>query len=159
MAVYFFLYGILAFLAIVSMRSNCKSKAVKCCSFVCFFLLLLIVGLRDISMGSDLGDGRNTGYIASFYDIGSMSWQELWELDSFLNYEKGFVILNKLISTIFPNAHFYLLVIALLTFAPVFSLVNRESMSPVFSTIVYLGLPVFLISFSALRQCQGVSAF
>lgn len=157
MTIYFFLYGILALFAIISLKAsknkNGKPNVKKRITRGCFLLLLLLVGLRHPSMGIDLVYGSTwTGYIYSFHQISSMSWGEVITLERFFNYDKGYILLNKLIGSVFANTQFFLAVIALISLISVFYLIEKKSDAPLVSVIIYLGLPCFLVLYSALRQ-------
>ena len=159
MAIYFCAYAYLAILAISStcIFKNHSEKRKEYLSIGCFLMLFFLIALRHPSMGVDLGYGRSWGYITSFHKIASMSWEEVFALKSFMNYEKGYVLLNKLIATIYPNTQFYIAIIAFLSLVPVFFYVHKNSNAPVCSTIVYMGVQVFLLTYSGLRQCIAIA--
>ena len=82
-----------------------------------------------------------------------MSWGEVIALDSYLNYEKGYVLFNKLIAMLtFGNEQIFLTICCLIATIPVGYTIYRKSQDTLLSTVVYLGLPIFLIQYSALRQ-------
>lgn len=110
-------------------------------------LWTLLVGLRSQEMGVDLD-----GYLPSYQAIGKLSFADIWSLRSFLNYEKGYILLNKLLYMISPEPQLLLIVCTLVSVVPVGILIYKKSRKPFFSFLVYLGLPVMLVPFSALRQ-------
>lgn len=121
-------------------------------SIGCFTAVFLLMALRHPVMGADLGYGNDSsGYIFAFHKFAGMSWKELWQ-GSFQNYEKGYMVFSKLVATVFPNTQFFLIVIAAVTYIPVFWLIFKKSSSPILSAAIYMALPVFWGSFSSVRQ-------
>lgn len=158
MAIYFGVYAYLALLAI-SCKYVFKKNIQKRKTYVtigCFIVIFLLIALRHPSMGIDLHYGKSYGYIHAFHQLAGMSWKDVLSLDSFLNYEKGYVILNKLIAVIYPNTQFYLAVVAFFSLTPIFYYVGKQSVSPIYSTVIYMGLQLFLLQYSGLRQCIAV---
>lgn len=153
MGIYFALYGAFAaaWLVLPRMVEDRKKMQQKLC-VVCFALLFLLLALRHPSMGVDLGHFRTYGYLASFDEISAMSWQKVLSLPGYQNYEKGFILLIKLVGSIWPNRQFFLAVCAALSIFPVACVVYRRSDDPFFSAIIYVGLPSFVMLFSSLRQ-------
>ena len=158
MLVYFILYVLLLLLACLLPRTRMEEhtrRLVMAC--LVGGTLVLLLGFRHPSMGIDLGDGRSFGYIHSFFEISSMSAGEILLRGGYLNYELGYVFLNKLIGLIWLNEQFFLFVTATLTVLPIVYVVYRRSENLLYSTVVYLGLPVFLLSFSGLRQGLAIA--
>ena len=115
-------------------------------------LLIVLLGLRAETMGIDLLNTINPGYLLSFEDLNKYSWMDILRMDEYYNYEKGYIIFNKLIGSIWVNRQFFLMVCAFISFAPVGLVIFRYSKMPLLSVIIFLGLPSFIISFSGLRQ-------
>lgn len=132
----------------INIASNIINK--KIC-FCCFLLIYLTLALRHQTMGVDL-----KGYLSSFEILIDYSWGSVFELESFLNYEKGYVIFNKLIGSIYANRQFFLAVCALIPIASISYIIYKYSKDPLLSFIIFLGLPVFLINFSGLRQAIAI---
>ena len=158
---YYILYAIIIFFAlsanvqITSARKISKAKNNKRLAVFYAILVIAIIGLRHPSMGVDLGYGADSGYLFSFNYLSERSWSEIISLSSYLNYEKGYVILNKLVG-IFHSRQVFLFVCATLSLAPVFYIIGNKSNMVMLSTLIFLGLPCFSISFSALRQAIAV---
>lgn len=136
-----------------------KQKGVFCAFF--FIVITCLLGLRHQCMGVDLGYGYNNGYLASFDKINALSWSQVIKLDQYLNYEKGFIVFNKIVGSIYNDRQFYLMTCAFVTFLPIALYINRKSELPLLSAIIYMGLPVFLMSYSGLRQsiAIGITVF
>lgn len=129
-----------------------KDKRDRFFCIVFFSGIFLLLALRHPSMGIDLGHDRYYGYLPSFDKLAAMSWQEIFTLDEWLNYERGYVLFNKLIGSIFQNRQFFLAAVAFVSLFPVFFIIYRESKDRVLSCFIYLGLPVFCLLYSGLRQ-------
>lgn len=119
-----------------------KILSVVYCSF-----LILILGLRHPTMGVDL-----KSYLPSFHILSNYSLKDAFALSSFLNYEKGYVLLNVLVGKINESEQLFLFVCALLSIAPVGYVFYKKSDSIELSYIFYLGLTSFIMCFSGLRQ-------
>ena len=127
-------------------------------SKVAFIALFLLFALRHPSMGIDLGYyGRKAGYLYSFDKIGKYPWDEILEGIKWQNYEYGYIVFNKLISSIYNNRQFFLAVCSFVCIAPVMRYISKKSSLPFLSVVIYMGLPVFLITYSGLRQAIAVS--
>lgn len=153
MTVYFALYGLCAVFTL-AMYLRCKDEKkrnrILCWAF--FAVIFLLLALRHESMGVDLGNGRDNGYLRSFEKLSKLPWRSVLH-NSFLNYEVGFRIYCKLIGVLSGADHqVFLAVTALVSLLPIAVVYDKLSRSPAFSYVIYLGLPVFLLQFSGLRQ-------
>lgn len=150
----YFVFCLLSFLVYAVANRITLDKGKRDRFFCIFFFvgIFLLLALRHPSMGIDLGHDRYYGYLASFDKLSAMSWQEIFALDEWLNYERGYVIFNKLIGSISQNRQFFLGVVSFISLLPVFFMIYRESKDRVLSCFIYLGLPVFCLLYSGLRQ-------
>ena len=130
------------------------SKSVFC-GFV-FVIWTVIIGLRHPSMGHDLRYGLSFGYWGMYDVIGRSSWESVLE-DIFMNYERGYVIYNKLLYYISDDAQILLFISAVITMAALTWLIYKYSKFPILSVIIYLALPVFMIAFSGIRQGVAIA--
>lgn len=157
MTVYFALYGLCGFLTLclfMRCKDLKKRNRILCWTFFCALFLLL--ALRHESMGYDLGKGEDSGYLHSFETLSELSWRSIFT-EGFLNYELGFRIYCKVIGTLTgANRQVFLAVTALATTLPIAIVFYKRSSSPAFSYAIYLGLPVFLLQFSGLRQAIAI---
>ncbi len=162
MTVYYSVYAIMCFVALISqhMSQNLKYRHKMIC-IIGFTLIFGILALRHWSMGNDLGfyvpSNENSGYIPSFMKLNTYSWKEILKMKSFLNYEKGYVIFNKLVGSIYCNKQFFLGVCAFINISVTAVTIYRKSRLPLLSWIVFMGLPVFLMFFSGMRQSVAIS--
>jgi len=140
------------FLNDLGLLKSVKSEKPKGRWFVFFVLILLvlIVGLRNQSMGYDL-----QGYLPAFKIISKQSWSQVIERN-YLNYDVGYRIFNKIVGSIVLNENFFLFVCAAFSILPINILILKESKMPLLSSLIFLGLPFFLASFSALRQAIAI---
>lgn len=123
--------------------------------FFCIFFfagVFLLLSLRHPSMGIDLGYDRWYGYLVSFDKLSAMSWKEILALEGWQNYERGYIIFNKLVGMFSHNRQFFLSVCAAISLVPICILICRRSKDPVLSSFIYLSLPVFTLLYSGLRQ-------
>lgn len=152
MGVYFGAYAIILFAGIYSyfLKDEQKKKRIIC--FTGFLVVFLVLALRHQRMGIDLKYREAYGYLWSFDIIGRASWDLVLRSHSFLNYERGYMTFNKLVSVFTTDRNVFMAICAFLSVTPVFIYIYKKSKRPLMSIIIYLGLPVFLICFSGLRQ-------
>ena len=131
-------------------------KRVIVCS-VMFLALFFTFALRHQCMGIDLRyQDPKTGYLRSFELITGMPFKKVIFMESYQNYERGYIIFNKLVGMINPSRQFFLAVCAFCSIAPVAWTIYKHSESPAFSFVIYMGIPYFLCLFSTLRQAIAI---
>lgn len=156
MTTYYALY-VLIFLSAWVMKRIGQTETYNGRAALCFFLLIgTVLALRHPSMGVDLGYGENFGYLASFERISSFSWDKVLSNIEFLNYESGYVFFNKLMGTVSDSTQFFLGTCAVVSIAPIFYVIYKKSVDVTLSTLIFLGLPTFLLLFSGLRQSIAI---
>lgn len=155
---YVFLIGFLIlFYGILRRTKGLSDRKPSVYSMTAAGVLTALLGLRHPSMGVDLGYGRSYGYLVSFHQITAMSWGEILKLESFQNYEKGYLLFNKLLGTFWESETFFLFSCAALSVLPIGAVIGKYSRNCRTSFLIYLGLPVFWICFSGLRQAIAVA--
>lgn len=142
---------ILFYTAVRQVKVLAERKAMAY-SLAAALALALLLGLRHPTMGVDLGYGRSVGYLASFAQLSAMTWKKVLGLEAFQNYEGGYILLNKLLGSLCPEAQFLLLGCGGLSLLPVGLTIGRYSANCRTSFLIYLGLPALFICFSGLRQ-------
>lgn len=148
MTVYIVLYATILFLPFFLNLDSDKERKRRLYIILIFSMIIFVVGLRHPTMGMDL-----TGYLKSYGRLYDMSWQSVIELNSYLNYERGYILFNKLMGMLtLGNEQLFLFVCAMLATVPVGYTIYKKSEDILLSTLIYLGLPIFLIQYSALRQ-------
>lgn len=156
MTIYFVLYFLIAMIALVAYAGSIKDRYKKLlCTWSVFFLAFLVLALRHETMGKDLLGykfGDRIGYLVTYDAIYKASWKEAFT-ETFVNYERGFILYCKVVSTLTKGDHqLFLALTALLSLAPIAFLIYRRSETPALSWVIYLGLPMFLLLYSGLRQ-------
>ena len=157
MLIYFFCYTVLFVFAGVarSLKSKDESKYNTALFIVSSIVIVLILGLRHQSMGNDLRYQSSNGYLGAFDSIVSAPWSRIWNIRVF-NYERGYIIYNKLVGFLSADRQFFLFVTAVLSIVPIMYYLSKNSKNMLLSIIIYLGLPVFLMCFSGLRQAIAI---
>ena len=151
---YFIIYALDTLLGYV-VKDEKKRKAYFC--ILAGAILVLLLGLRHPSMGLDLGYfGHKRGYLESFDILNTYSWSEVFEMKAYANYEKGYILLNKFIGSIYQDWQFLLFVCAVLSIVPFIFYMKRKSEIPLLSIFVLMGLPAFLMPYSGLRQAIAI---
>ena len=117
-----------------------------------FGAIIIMLGLRAQFMGGDLLKGLQPGYLPSFDEINELSLIQVLQTKSWYNYERGYIIFNKLIGIIYNNRQFFLFACAFCGIAPIAYVVYKHSKDPLMSVIIFMGLPTFVTQFSTLRQ-------
>lgn len=121
--------------------------------YMIFFAMvwIFLLGLRHPSMGIDLGYNRYYGYLKSYEEIGCWSFKEALTTP-YKNYEQGYIFLNKVLYTFCTHYRLLLIVCAVIPIAAAAIWIYKNSAHPFLASVIYLGLPTFVINFSALRQ-------
>lgn len=157
MLIYYFEYAVLFLFAGMAMtlKNKNESRYNKALFIFSSIVIVLILGLRHPSMGNDLRYQKLNGYLGSFDRINMCSWQDIWTL-KVMNYERGYIIYNKLIGSLGGNQQALLIVSAGLSVIPIMYYLSKNSKNMLLSIIIYLGLPAFLMCYSGLRQAIAI---
>lgn len=153
MTAYFLVYGLLlASSMLLYIQKIEYEKAKKWFCALSFGAVFLLLALRHPFMGGDLRYGSNVGYLG-IYTIGAQaSWQEIQTNTYLFYFEKGYTYFTKLIGCISDDHQFFLAACAAMSLAPVWYMIFKESKQPDLSVYVFMGLPVFTMLFSGIRQ-------
>lgn len=156
MTIYYCIYALLGITALWCSNFAIKEKnGRKAVCFIAFLALFLMFALRHQSMGVDLAYWSNYGYLGRFDEIAEISWSKIFNV-TVSHYERGYIIFNKLISFLNNNRQFFLGSCAFCTLLPIIYVIYKKSVSPFQSIVIYMGLPVFLLSYSGLRQALAI---
>lgn len=155
MLIYVLLYLLIIFGSYVIYKGSKQKNRNRNVAVFCSASIITVLALRHPSMGIDLHYGEQIGYLFSYHDIAEMPWSKVFG-DPYLNYEKGYVIFNKLLHYVFPHEQFLLIACALLSIIPVCVFLYRNSLSMRMSLIIYMALPIFTFVFSGLRQAIAI---
>ena len=117
---------------------------------IIYFLMILFVGLRDVSVGTDTGH-----YVRSFSNFDQLEDDRNLQFDK----EPGWWILNKIGNTIGTNYAVLLILIAAITYANVLIVIKKHSDSLLISLFVYITLCYFTFCMNAARQGIAVGIY
>lgn len=122
-----------------------------------FFILsaltiCLFQGLRFYSVGSDIH-----AYINSYIEANDRSWFPLSKLLDFYNFEAGYVIYTKLLSTLGCDTRMFIFITSLLIQGPIFYVLHKYSKTPLLSVLIYFAFGSFIMTFSGLRQSMSMA--
>ena len=151
MTIYYLYYALIIILGFIL-----KDKKRELYILTSFLVLFLIIALRHPSMGIDLHYGYENGYIGVYSVYSNCPWEKVFNLN-YVFYEKGFLLFNKVLGIFSKQPQMLLIGTALVSLVPVFFTIYKESEDSLFSILIYLGLPSFLMVFSALRQVIAIS--
>ncbi|HHU56494.1 MAG TPA: EpsG family protein [Acholeplasmataceae bacterium] len=112
--------------------------------FISFIMLTLLGGLRSINVGTD-----TKAYLDIFYLIKyTNNFKELFKL----NYEIGFILLNKIIAIWGGNGQTFLFVTsAIISFGFIY-FIKKNSINPLLSVFLLITLYYYYASFNGIRQ-------
>ena len=160
MLVYYILYAVtlvsMAAVAVPQSMST-RQKLERNAYWLVCILLCGLLALRHPTMGADLAYGQSYGYLGQFAVIAKYKWSALYAFSKASHYEYGFILFNKLLSVFTESNQVYIAVTAIMSLVPILILLYRNSDHPFDSLLIYLGLPVFLICYSSVRQAIAVS--
>ena len=128
---------------VISKRTKDKKRLIKRFCILISIQLILILGLREITIGTDL-----VNYIP-FYEK-CIKFKELVFLSS--RFEVGYILLNIVIGGISGNSYVFLFIVAAISLIPIGYIVYKYSKKPFLSFIIYLAFDFYSFLFSGLRQ-------
>lgn len=157
MRLYYVAYALLLGYGIwtISVSSFADKKRVKRYYILWFLIWFLLLGLRHPSMGVDLHYGGKEGYLGQFRDIAALEWRNLFRYRT--HYEPGYLIFNKLLGLLGGDYRILLVSCALIPIGISAFWLCKNSDLPVLSSVIFMGIPVFLANYSALRQSIAIS--
>lgn len=129
--------------------NHIKSKKLRFSYFVIFFMIL-IPGLRDVSVGLD------TLQYESIYEKYSDSF---WTYDTRLEY--GYLIINKIVYDCLGSFYWLQIITSMLFVIPLYWLSSRYSSKVWLSLLLFVIYAFYYMCFNEMRQCiaMGVSCF
>ncbi len=145
MVPYILLFAIPPIIAYVFCSASSKrDKMPKVASTVFFILFILLLSLRHTTIGVD-----NDNYKWIFNRTDFVAWENL--IDSY-DVEPGYLILNKIVSSMFDDYQALVVIIALIAMCPIAYFYARESKSVVLTIALFLVATPFSMYFSGMRQ-------
>lgn len=145
-------YCLIAFVGICSAFTlnmkdmNKRNKIIILC--ICS-AIILIQGLRSISVGIDL-----SSYIPALKPAKNM---DFFAGDTLYNYEIGYSLYSQLFSKINVSNQLYLFIVAMTIMIPIGYTWLKNSKMPGLSVFIYITLGFFTFSFSGLRQSIAIA--
>ncbi|SCZ81240.1 EpsG family protein [Pseudobutyrivibrio xylanivorans] len=113
-------------------------------------IISLFIGMRNTMVGTDM-----PGYIIGFKIASKTNWGEIWRTQIY-NFDQGFIVFLKLLSSISSNTQMLCLGCSIISVAPVAYWIYKKSAIPYLSYVIYFGLPLFIWYYSALRQMIAI---
>ena len=155
MIVYILLVVFILILHIVCSNTT-KIQSVKDLNFTYYIVacisIILIIGLRDKSVGSD-----TVVYVHVFEICNELSWPYIIQR-SIAYRDPGFYIFTKIITYFcFGQEWIYLLIMAALSCLGIFYLIYQTSDKPILSLYFWICLSTFLFIQTGLRQAVAMS--
>lgn len=138
------IFGILHFCGKIEKKAYCIIVGIS---------LAIISGFRGVNVG--LNDVANV-YLPSFHRIANTPWSRLFTLQNIgiSNFDNtGFLILSKIIATIWTNDHFYIFVFSVPYIILSVIYIYKYSEAPTVSFSVFLALNMYISTFYLVRQC------
>ncbi len=143
MAYYSCLLLFIIFLYLITSQFKSKAKGRHVFFVITCLLVILFQGFRSFNVGTDLAS-----YLPSFQRMGQSDFTNL----TYLNYEAGYVVLNKILFRIGLDTRGFLIAISAIIQVPIFYTISRYSENPLLSVLWYFSFGNFLMTFSGLRQ-------
>jgi hypothetical protein len=114
--------------------------------------MILIMGLRDVSIGTD-----TIGYFTRYEYLKNAGFGSLSQLLNTVHGDKGYILLEYFIGKYFVYFQIFLLIIAFIYILSVSKTINNNSKSPIISFVLFIGLGFFIFGMSAIRQTLAIS--
>lgn len=143
MGIYIVNIILIAMLAILFIGRIQNDRIKKCITIVIFFQLFILSSLRKIGVGVDM-----PVYIEQFNIIRNIEFKNLYLID----WDLGYVYLNKIISMFTENEYIFQAVIALIILGLISIYIYKYSKNIIMSYYVFIGLGYFNMSFNLIRQ-------
>ncbi len=128
--------------------ANRSQVAKKKYLFCVFGLLILVAALRSSNVGTDL----SLFYSPYYPEFAAADWNEIRYVTFSGHWEWGFCVLCKVLAMINPDPQFFIAVTSVISILPYPYFIYRNSDDVVFPTVFYIGMHVYTMSLSGLRQ-------
>jgi len=114
--------------------------------FLQCLVLTLFAGLRAVGVDND-----SLNYWGEFQLAGGLSWTELLTGSYPSSVERGYMLLNKLVSSAGMGIHAVFMIMAVLTGLVNYTLIFKKSPYPFTSLVIYVGFFFFYRDFTQIR--------
>ena len=115
---------------------------------IAFLQLFILLALRKDNIATDLET-----YKRVFFEISNTSWENVFNIA----WEPLFIILCKVVVTLFNNFNVLLVIVALIGLIGPYSFIKRYSKNYYISVILFVGLYFYSSQFFILRQIIAIS--
>lgn len=152
---YVILLGVPFIIGIVSKKHYINGRTNNAVVSTFFLLFIIILSLRGRLCGND------TSWYISFFDMAKhMSWADVLVIDNVLSTstEPGYLVFQKLLSYILPNAQCFLAVVAFASVAPLWWFYKEKSVLPFLTVALFVTVAPFTMYFSGIRQILAMAA-
>lgn len=129
---------------ILNFSTNDIARRDKYFILVSFLLLFIISALRAETIGTD-----TSNYLRGFEIIKHSSFDTMI---NFIRWEKGYVILNKIVSIFTSNGQGILIVSSFIVLFSMCTFIKRHSNNTFMSILLYINLYYYFASFNMIRQ-------
>lgn len=113
-----------------------------------FVVYTLLIALRHEHIGTD-----TSSYMKYFKQYARMDWDQI----RYVQYERGYIYFNKLISLLSEDPQFYLAVVAVVASAMIYPTYRRLHRDTSLTIVLFCVLSIFVMSFSGIRQMIAIA--
>lgn len=96
MVPYILIIGFDIYIYIIMNKVLGKKTLNKIMAVILGLSIIIVIGLRHPSMGTDLGYGGEYGYLSSYENLSELGWLYVLR-NPYLNYEIGYRVFNKIL--------------------------------------------------------------
>lgn len=115
---------------------------------VFFFLLFLLLSLRNETIGRDIVNYHN-----SFIAFSLLDFRDLWSTGT----EPLYVLLNWIVGRFTDDFQIFLTIVAAITVLPVAKIYSEDKQYGFLKIVLFMNMTVFIMMFSGLRQAIAIS--
>ncbi|WP_381426383.1 EpsG family protein [Sporosarcina thermotolerans] len=122
------------------------------------FIILISTQLILLSLLRDLNVGADTAvYVNRFHIIAQTAWERIFQLSDIVDFEIGFIILNKLIGIVWENESFFLAVTSSIIILSISKYIYKNSKIVWLSFVIFIAFGFWGMSLNTLRQFIAIA--
>ncbi len=144
----YYLLMVLVLVLAYPLLEHKPSIAKKFCYVLVVFVSMMYISILRYGLGNDY-----FSYIYHFNVISELPWNKIFTID----FEPGFVILNKLISLFTQDTNILYTIYAIIILLPMAYVIFRYSDNIWMSTVMFISLTFFYCTLSFIRQSIALS--
>lgn len=149
---YLILIAVPAIVGMVGSKYNDTSKNNRTIIDIFFFLFLMLLILRNESVGVDLQNYKLFFEQYSFFSPGEIVHDAFYE-----GKEIGYMLLSRFISVFTDNFRMMIIVCGLMSVIPIWKMYRKEPDFGFLTIILFLNIAPFTLFFSGLRQAIAIA--